>query len=187
MRRPHFTLFAALLFTLSFACESASDTTTENATDVGMENTTPEQAASEAVIDVADAEFSDAMIDKAFQNYLQLRTALVNSDAATAAEVADNMAKSFTGDRQGLGTLAAQIAEADALDVQRTYFAALTIEIESLLEDALSSGTIYKLHCPMAFDGEGADWFSEVSEIRNPYFGDKMLTCGRVEEEITGG
>ena len=45
-------------------------------------------------------------------------------------------------------------------------------------------GRIYQLHCPMAFDGAGADWFSEVSEVRNPYYGDKMLTCGKVVGEL---
>lgn len=170
-----------------FACDSGSNTPSENATEVGIDNTTPQEAESEEVIDIADAEFSDALIDKVFQNYLELRTALVNSDAATAADAAGNMAETFTDERAELRTLATQIAEADELDIQRTYFSALTAEMESLFEDALSSGTIYKLHCPMAFDGEGADCYSEVSEIRNPYFGDKMLTCGRVEEEITGG
>ena len=186
MKTP-LSLFTGFLLLLLTACDSGAETPTENATEVGIENTTPAEAAADEPIDLADAEFSDAMIDKVFQNYLQLRTALVNDDAGTAATAAGNMAESFGDDREELRVLAEQIAEADALDIQRTYFSALTVEIESLFEDALAAGTIYKLHCPMAFDGEGADWYSEVSEIRNPYFGDAMLTCGRVAEEITGG
>jgi hypothetical protein len=36
----------------------------------------------------------------------------------------------------------------------------------------------------MAFNDQGAYWISDREEIRNPYFGDKMLTCGVVKEEL---
>jgi Cu(I)/Ag(I) efflux system membrane fusion protein len=39
---------------------------------------------------------------------------------------------------------------------------------------------VYKEYCPMAFDNKGAYWLSESEEIRNPYFGKSMLTCGEV-------
>ncbi len=42
----------------------------------------------------------------------------------------------------------------------------------------------YRQYCPMAFDNEGAYWLSNSEEILNPYFGDAMLTCGNVEEEL---
>jgi Cu(I)/Ag(I) efflux system membrane fusion protein len=35
----------------------------------------------------------------------------------------------------------------------------------------------------MAFD-TGAYWISDSKEIRNPYFGDAMLTCGEVKKEL---
>ena len=43
---------------------------------------------------------------------------------------------------------------------------------------------IYYQFCPMAFDDKGAYWLSSSSAIRNPYFGDKMLTCGTVQDSI---
>ena len=39
---------------------------------------------------------------------------------------------------------------------------------------------IYVQHCPMADNNTGADWLSLEKAIKNPYFGDKMLTCGSV-------
>ncbi len=42
----------------------------------------------------------------------------------------------------------------------------------------------YRQFCPMAFDFKGAFWLSDSDEILNPYFGDAMLTCGSVEEEL---
>lgn len=44
--------------------------------------------------------------------------------------------------------------------------------------------TIYVQHCPMADNNKGADWLSSEKEIKNPYFGSSMLTCGEVTKEI---
>ena len=53
-----------------------------------------------------------------------------------------------------------------------------------MFEEALSGGTIYKKFCPMAFNNDGAYWYADVEEIKNPYFGDKMLKCGSVKKTI---
>jgi Cu(I)/Ag(I) efflux system membrane fusion protein len=45
-------------------------------------------------------------------------------------------------------------------------------------------GTIYLQHCPMADSNKGADWLSLEKEIRNPYFGEAMLTCGETKKTI---
>jgi Cu(I)/Ag(I) efflux system membrane fusion protein len=45
-------------------------------------------------------------------------------------------------------------------------------------------GTIYVQHCPMADNNKGADWLSKEKEIKNPYFGNSMLTCGEVTKEF---
>jgi Cu(I)/Ag(I) efflux system membrane fusion protein len=42
----------------------------------------------------------------------------------------------------------------------------------------------FRQFCPMAFDNSGGFWLSNSDEILNPYFGDIMLTCGNVEEEL---
>jgi len=44
--------------------------------------------------------------------------------------------------------------------------------------------TLHRVHCPMAFDWEGADWIQTGSDVRNPYFGATMYRCGTVEEEF---
>jgi hypothetical protein len=51
-------------------------------------------------------------------------------------------------------------------------------------KSGVSNGELYVEYCPMAFDDKGASWLSSSKEIRNPYFGDKMLTCGEVKETI---
>jgi Cu(I)/Ag(I) efflux system membrane fusion protein len=36
----------------------------------------------------------------------------------------------------------------------------------------------------MADNSKGADWLSTDENIKNPYYGASMLTCGEVIEEI---
>jgi Cu(I)/Ag(I) efflux system membrane fusion protein len=37
----------------------------------------------------------------------------------------------------------------------------------------------------MAFEGKGAYWLSENKDIRNPYFGKKMIDCGDTRETLS--
>ena len=43
---------------------------------------------------------------------------------------------------------------------------------------------LYHQFCPMAFNDQGAYWLSPNSDIKNPYFGKKMLTCGEVKDSV---
>jgi Cu(I)/Ag(I) efflux system membrane fusion protein len=43
---------------------------------------------------------------------------------------------------------------------------------------------LYYQFCPMAKNGEGANWLSSEKEIENPYMGQRMLKCGRTQEVI---
>ncbi|UCS92220.1 efflux RND transporter periplasmic adaptor subunit [Echinicola marina] len=44
--------------------------------------------------------------------------------------------------------------------------------------------TLHVQFCPMADNNRGATWLSTEKEIRNPYFGEAMLTCGEVKSTI---
>ena len=39
------------------------------------------------------------------------------------------------------------------------------------------------MHCPMAMGGDGADWLQSSDQLKNPYFGADMLTCGTIVEK----
>lgn len=43
---------------------------------------------------------------------------------------------------------------------------------------------LYVQRCPMADKNKGADWISFEGEIKNPYYGASMLTCGSVIDTI---
>ena len=46
-------------------------------------------------------------------------------------------------------------------------------------------GSVYVVHCPMAFESKGADWLSEAPEVENPYFGADMFSCGSVKATLS--
>jgi Cu(I)/Ag(I) efflux system membrane fusion protein len=48
----------------------------------------------------------------------------------------------------------------------------------------IDNDTTYYQYCPMANGDQGAYWFSSTKEIRNPYFGDMMLSCGETRETL---
>lgn len=55
---------------------------------------------------------------------------------------------------------------------------ALAMNVKSPLE------TIYVQKCPMTNNNKGAVWLSTKKDIRNPYYGEAMLTCGSTIEEL---
>ncbi len=80
---------------------------------------------------------------------------------------------------------ATALLAADELAAARTEFAFLSQAlINTLTAFGYAGETLYVQHCPMAFNNEGANWLSEKAEIRNPYFGDAMLSCGRVLDKL---
>lgn len=76
-----------------------------------------------------------------------------------------------------------KIAVSDDLKVQRMAFSDLSNEMETLLRGNITSGKIYKDFCPMALNG-GSYWLSAIKDIRNPYYGAQMLSCGKVTEIV---
>lgn len=71
---------------------------------------------------------------------------------------------------------------AGKLDHQREHFVLLSKDINDLIKIFGSHRQLYQDYCPMANDGKGAIWISEVKEIKNPYQGSKMLTCGSIKK-----
>jgi Cu(I)/Ag(I) efflux system membrane fusion protein len=74
---------------------------------------------------------------------------------------------------------------APGLEERRKKFESITELVWNLTRSIRFSGaTIYYNFCPMAFDNKGAYWLSSERLIQNPYFGDKMLTCGQVMDSL---
>ncbi|MBT8186489.1 MAG: DUF3347 domain-containing protein [Croceitalea sp.] len=126
--------------------------------------------------------FSDDNVSKQFQHYIHLKTALVNSDAKEAQSGAKMFIENT--DDTALKGLLYKILDTSDIEVQRTIFSDVTAKMTAIVEASISSGEVYQQFCPMAFNNQGGYWLSTKEEIRNPYFGDKMLKCGKVTETI---
>lgn len=156
----------------------------ENEAKKKVEIDTPKEVKKQAkqTPDVADQGFVDGMTGAVWHQYLNLRMALTEGDTEAASTAAEDIANFYDKERPGMKSLAIKIEEAEDLEAQRKLFADFTEMVGPMFTEALGSGTIYKIHCPMAFNNKGADWYSDVPEVRNPYFGDRMLNCGKVVE-----
>lgn len=180
MKTKFYIIIVAMALIVTASCKE-----NKNRQDAKMETPEEVEQQKEKTPDIADASFVDGMTGKAWHNYLQVRSALVNSEARGVQIAAGNLAESFGEERTQLKSLAMQMVKAGDIEMQRKLFSDFGKEIEPLFKEGLVGGTIYKQFCPMAFNNSGGYWFSDVDEIRNPYFGDKMLKCGKVTETIS--
>ena len=133
-----------------------------------------------------DLAFNNKNMEAVYNHYMHIKTALVNTNAEEAKSGAKMMTEALQaagGNEQALNA-AQKIAQSDNINEQRTAFQDLSAAMENMLSGQLSSGEVYKQFCPMAFEGKGAYWLSASKEIRNPYYGDKMLKCGSVKDTI---
>jgi hypothetical protein len=169
--------FSAILF---FAACS-----TENQQSAEVKSTEEVKTEQENTADIADLSFVDELTGKAFQNYLKIEAALFNSDLDAAKAAANELAETFGSEREAMKEVAQKMADAEDLDALRIHFYSFSMEAEEFFSDALSTGTIYKQYCPMAFENEGAFWIADVKDINNPYFGERMAHCGKTVETFT--
>jgi len=198
-------LIPGLLIAFSVILYSCGD----NASTAKKAQSPTEQTASEETIEVKQvkASFTNvdanamAFIKKLTDNYLQIKNALTAGKAAGAGDAAKNMAEAIKGfdksllsadqkkvydvQEAGLKENAEHIANStNDIEHQRARFSNMSEGMYALVKAFGGGKTLYHDHCPMAKDGKGAMWLSETKEIKNPYFGDKMMECGSVEEEM---
>ena len=147
-----------------------------------------------------ESKVDGAMVEMVSQ-YLKIKNALTNDNGKEAANAAnafvESMAKmettSLGGDKKktwdNIADDAKEMAEhigknAGKLDHQREHFDMLSKDMYDMVKAFGAGQTLYQDFCPMYNDNKGATWLSETKEIKNPYLGTKMPTCGSVKEEI---
>lgn len=153
---------------------------------VSCSNPTSKNADAENSAESNTPQFEDASVNNVYQHYIHLKTALVNNDDQEAKNEAELLAQALT--EAGNTEIAAQaneIKSAADIEGKRSLFNTLSENLTAYLKQSkLASGVIYKQYCPMANNDKGGYWLSSEKEIRNPYYGDQMLKCGTIEEEI---
>ncbi|WP_298323326.1 DUF3347 domain-containing protein [uncultured Dokdonia sp.] len=131
---------------------------------------------------MAELSFEDENVGKQFQHYIHLKTALVNSDMDEAKTGAKMLLEN--SDDATLKELLSKISASNDIEKQRALFSDVTEKMTGIVNESINSGEVFQQFCPMAFNNEGGYWLSTEEEIRNPYFGDRMLKCGKVTETI---
>lgn len=139
-----------------------------------------------------------------FNAYFNLKDALVSSNAEAANDAANKLIEagktlnSETSDaedaiRDNINHYMSVVEVNSRALVQEADLEAKRKEFEVISEAFWNLGQltrynaekVYYQFCPMAFNDKGAYWLSNDREIRNPYFGDKMLKCGSVKDSLS--
>ena len=121
--------------------------------------------------------------DAARKAAAETSTALLLVDDAALSGPAHNVWQDALAKmNDGLGA----IREAGDIVGVRAGFEPLSVGLaEAILKLGVETGgPLYELFCPMAFDYKGATWLQRDPEVRNPYFGTAMSTCGEVNQQL---
>lgn len=142
----------------------------------------------------------DAHLGNIISSYLSVKDDLVLSDPKAVAQSAAFFKRATTGFDKSYLTLNQKkvydsyfekiyvqmenLSELSDIEKQRNVFADLTQNIYQLALAFGYNNTLFNNECPMAQNGQGANWLSAEPEIKNPYYGASMLSCGKIIEEI---
>lgn len=197
---------AIIAFGIS-ACNNIPQSATSETTTTTGNSDQPEHAEHVAVND-ADLKaitpiFSDlspevsSSIKQIVDYYINVSTALSNDDNKEAAssgmalsEIMNHIDKSAFNEEQrslyaknenALKEHATAIASnANNIEVQRESFEKMSEDVYALVKTFGGGRKLYKAHCPMV----DANWLTEKNEVKNPYYGESMLTCGSIDELV---
>ncbi len=134
---------------------------------------------------------TSAQTAPALTAYYGVKDALVSTDAASAKTKAVALvtalnkvdaAKLPAADKEALTmakATATSISKTTDVSAQRKQFENLSASMIALVK-ATKPAKSFVQYCPMV----KASWLSDSKAVKNPYYGDKMLTCGSVKEEI---
>ena len=142
-----------------------------------------------------------SQLTKVYNAYLEMKNAFVETDAKKVADEAKDVIKALKSvdmallehdphmvwmeHLETLNRTIDAISKSNDIKKQRNEFIEFNLVFyKSLKLFGLNNVTTYFQYCPMANNDKGAYWFSNVEEIRNPYFGDVMMSCGEVKEII---
>lgn len=147
----------------------------------------------------APADFREQLKD-IFQAYLPLVESLVNANVETAHQSASGLlstieqvsasglqsesGEQWEHDQHVLVNATQSLLNQKQVTGMRKILPLLSDQLfQTLVRFQVETGA-YRMFCPMAFGSHGAFWLSDSEEIRNPYLGEQMLTCGNIKEKI---
>ncbi|TKK66288.1 DUF3347 domain-containing protein [Ilyomonas limi] len=185
------------------ACNSGNNPSTDNSNSTAdTSQSTMPAASNETSGQASNTQTNNAAsIKEIVTGYLQLKNALANDDSKEAANggkavvaamqkfdkssLTAEQKKDYEDMESAMKENAEHIGEnAGKIDHQREHFDMLSQDLYDMVKEYGAGQSLYKDFCPMYNDNKGAFWLSETKEIKNPYLGKKMPTCGEVKEEM---
>ena len=113
------------------------------------------------------------------ESLVQGKPAMVAANAEKFAETVNMIDYKFIseGNINALLKDATIISSASDIKIQRQAFAGLSENMIALVESiSYKASPLNKIYCPM----KRVNWLSDTREIKNPYYGKAMLTCGEL-------
>ena len=140
---------------------------------------------------IAQDSTEQRQLSQLLTQYYQLKDALVAGNGNNASTRAQEFIKAANGidykviSEGNINALlkdASPISENKDINKQREHFANLSNNMATLAKAVkLTADPIYKQYCPM----KKTSWLSSEKAIKNPYYGNAMLTCGNIAETIS--
>ena len=122
------------------------------------------------------------------KDYIKIKDALVASHSEKVTLLAKNFLNDLNNEMnppsEALSEAAGRLSISLYLDTQIQAFKSVTEVLKLWIKSSNTQETLFVQFCPMAFKGQGTTWLSWSKEILNPYYGDIMLNCGRIDEKI---
>lgn len=154
-----------------------------------------------AVSNESNAASDQGTFSELFSHYQHLTFALSSDDDKEAANAAKGMLEAlpkintegFSAEQKStFDDIAADIQEHSEhigdnignIAHQREHLVVLSKDFYDIAKEFGTEKPMYKIFCSMYDDNNGAYWLSDSKEVKNPYYGEDMLTCGEVQEEL---
>lgn len=119
-------------------------------------------------------------VKSVLDHYLMIQTELAKDSIKGLDEHANAIAKAVKGDEMKMlspdvAKQAETLAKAKDIKAAREAFKPLSTSLVKYLADnKAGKGTYHEGYCPMV----KSSWLQKEAEVRNPYMGKSMLTCG---------
>ena len=196
MKKVRLTTTIMVMAFLSLTAMSCKDVKKEDVNDNTMHSEMNHDKMN-ASNDMMDSNSQNSDAQKVLADYMALKDALVETDKDKAAKAGNKLnntlsefdISNYTAEQQkvlkDIITDAKEHAEhigKSEMDHQREHFKTLSKDIMDMVGITGTENTLYQQFCPM-YDG-GSAWLSMNKDIKNPYYGSKMLKCGKVQKEI---
>ena len=122
-------------------------------------------------------------VKSVYDHYLKIQTSLAKDSVKGVDEEAGAIVKAVEGDSMKMlpadvAKQARTLSEAKDLKTARAAFKPLSDSLIKYLGDHKAKGAYVELYCPMAKAG----WLQADRNVKNPYMGSGMLTCGVIKE-----